>query len=198
MVLSRRPGYNKMSGPEVLGAIVAAMQVLGGIHKFFGTWRNVPFEIERLREILEEMHDERLMAQAQQKEQDDIRDLIRTCTGLLQEGQENTWKKFLWPTAAEEQLRERNDAIERKLGRLQTRVALHPRWAFCWHPDHCGRWLTYPCRSGNTSPIVAALPLAAGPSGSAPSAAGGPSAARPSRHRARGSNASAATTASTG
>ena len=120
-----------MSGVECFGAIAAAIGLLTPVIKAFGTRRNAPRQVERLRRMLEDFQDEELLAAAKPKEQRRIHAMINKCTDLLEHhsprGQSNRPWSFFWPVAVEEQLKLHNDEISEELSRLQGRVHRYSR-----------------------------------------------------------------------
>ena len=132
-----------MSGLEIFGAVTAAFGLISKVVKVFGTPRNAPRQVERLKRILEDLKDERLLAAAREDQKIRIHRLINTCTDLLErnadEDHSNRPWSFFWPATAEEQLQYHNDRIMEELGSILMRMQVD-RFTRQARPLLCINW----------------------------------------------------------
>lgn len=133
-----------MSGLEIFGAVAAAISLTGYFIKVFGTRRNTPREVERLRNMLEELQDMReddMIRGATESQQMVLAGLINQCTDMLQQRGEPTSRAvFFWSAKAEEELRRQNDQIENRLTRLCARLDRRPWWHQCVYSVSVWKW----------------------------------------------------------
>jgi hypothetical protein len=135
-----------MSGIEIFGVVAAAVGLTSALFKAFGTRKNAPRQVDRLRKMLDELRDPRLIEAADGPELTRIADMVNRCTDLLQQhgppdasaggggggpgsgigGRRGTLfnkpMKFHWPADVEEMLKVQNDEMDQELTRLTTRV----------------------------------------------------------------------------
>lgn len=115
----------------IAGAIAAAGRLTGVVFGVFGTRRNAPRQVQRLRRMLEELKDQDLIAAAQESEQMAIAEMINRCTDLLEryapeEQAATRLRPFVWPAKAENELSIKNDEIGDEIQRLHTRITRSP------------------------------------------------------------------------
>ncbi|KAH7028825.1 uncharacterized protein B0I36DRAFT_349817 [Microdochium trichocladiopsis] len=116
-----------MSGLEAIATALTVVEIIGRVVKVFGTPRNAPRQVQRLRRILEQLKDNAdLLESATERDRLALADMINRSQDLLEKhapkpSTGDRVRDFLWPARAEDELRNFNDEISAELALLYSK-----------------------------------------------------------------------------